>query len=453
MRSLHPQDGTANSGSNNPNNNNNNPPGGGDPPPPAPGKEIFVGPGGTGDGTTEAAPLGSVQSAMNQAQAGETVTILPGTYTEDLSTSRNGENEKSILVKAKNGRGSVIIRSTSGRALQVNHAYWTFWGLVFDGRYGNRDLILVRKGGDNLTFKNVEVKESSRDCMDIEEVNDILIEDSLIHHCLNYTGGQRVDAHGIVGVAVRNLTIKNTAIHTFSGDAVQLDPNRSALGWDNLVISGCHFWLKPLPALTNGFPAGSVPGENAFDSKVGPGRPKILIEKTIASGFKDGLISNMAAFNLKESIEVTVDRVLVFDSDIAFRVRGPAHTTIMNSVVHSTARAVRYEDDVQILKIWNSTFGGDITTFLQAASSVSTGVEIKNSVYLTQTLPTIAGGDSSNVALPAAGFANTVEHDYHLKSGSLAQGKGVLLPLVVHDYDGKSRSAGGPYDSGAFLAP
>ena len=440
---------------------NNNGTGGPDPEPepepepnPVVDKEWFVAPGGTGTGASEASPLGSIQQALGSAEGGHAVTILPGNYTEALSTVRNGSQGKPILLRSRDGLGSVTITSGNGRVLQVNHSYLTVEGIRFDGEYGDRDTITVRNGGDNFTMKKSEVLRSSRDCMDIANVDDILIDSSLIHHCLNFSGGARADAHGVVGEAVNNLTIKDTEIHTFSGDAIQLDPTRNTDGWDNLLITGCNLWLAPLPAAANGFSAGDVPGENALDTKVGAGRPKIRIEKTTASGFRNGLISNMAAFNLKEEVEVTIDRVLVKDSDIAFRLRGPAHTTIMNTIIHSTSRAIRYEDDVEMVRIWNTTFGGGIGTLLQDASSVSTGVEIKNSLFLTSTLPTEASGDTTNLAVNAGVFANSPGHDYHLKTDSPAKAKGLELAPVLHDYDGKLRPTGlGTYDVGAFLAP
>ena len=76
----------------------------------------------------------------------------------------------------------------------------------------------------------------------------------------------------------------------------------------------------------NGFAAGAVPGENAMDTKAAAAnvRSRITVRDTIASGFRGGLISNMAAFNFKENVDATVDGVTVFDSEIAFRLRGPA---------------------------------------------------------------------------------------------------------------------------------
>ena len=69
-----------------------------------------------------------------------------------------------------------------------------------------------------------------------------------------------------------------------------------------------------------------MPGENAIDTKAASTnlRSRLIVRDTIASGFRAGLISNMAAFNFKEYVDVTVDGVTVSDSEIAFRLRGPA---------------------------------------------------------------------------------------------------------------------------------
>ena len=72
-------------------------------------------------------------------------------------------------------------------------------------------------------LRNTEVRSTSRDAVDIGAPQDVLIEGSLIHHALNAADG-RTDAHGIVAGAARRLTIRNTEVHTFSGDAFQIDP-------------------------------------------------------------------------------------------------------------------------------------------------------------------------------------------------------------------------------------
>ena len=96
----------------------------------------------------------------------------------------------------------------------------------------------------------------------------------------------------------------------------------------------------------------------------------------------------MAAFNLKENISATVDRVTVYDSEIAFRLRGAgsaatgAWVTVKNAVVHTVTKAFRYEDNIQNLKIWNSTIGSTVTSPFQSASSGSSVLEVRNLLVL-----------------------------------------------------------------------
>ena len=192
--------------------------------------EWFVAPGGTGSGTS-GAPFGRVQDGLNAAGPGDTVTLRPGTYRESIRTVRHGAAGSPIRVRAEQQRGSVVI-TVAGKVLQVDHAYIEVEGLVLDGQYAAADTVDV--GTECATFlvlRNLEVRRSSKDLIDIGSPQNVLIEDCLIHHALNAANG-RTDAHGIVAGAVRNLTIRDTEIHTFSGDGFQVDPGRLGAGMD-----------------------------------------------------------------------------------------------------------------------------------------------------------------------------------------------------------------------------
>jgi hypothetical protein len=340
--------------------------------------------------------------------------------------------------------------------LSVNHPYIQVESLVLDGQYSAADTVVVSSAGSFFTLRDTEVRRSSRDLIDIRAPQGGLIEGCLIHHALNAANG-RTDAHGIVAGSARDLTIRDTEIHTFSGDGFQIDPARSAPGWNRVTIEGARIWLAPLPAPENGFPAGAVPGENAVDTKVGQALPRatIVIRDTTAWGFRSGLIGNMAAFNLKEDIDATVDRVTVYDSDIAFRLRGAgsatngAWVTVKNAVVYNTARAFRYEDDIQNLKIWNSTIGRNVPTPFQAASSGSAGLEVRNLLVLGTQLPSVAS-HPSNRSAPAEAFVDVAVHDYALAAGAAAVDSGIAMEDVKSDRAGVSRPQGRAYDVGAY---
>jgi hypothetical protein len=416
----------------------------------------FVAPGGTGPGTT-AAPFGTIQAGIDAARPGDVVHVAPGTYRESLRTVRAGSSSARITIRAPEGRGTVTVHG-DGRVLTVGHPYVTVEGLILDGNYGSDDAVRVAGAATGFTLRHSEVRRTSRDGVDIGPAADVTIEDSLIHRALNAQGG-RTDAHGIVAGAVRRLTIRRTEVHTFSGDAVQVDPGRADPGWNDVVIEDCKLWLMPLAAAENGFAAGTVPGENALDTKSSSAlaRARITVRNTEAWGYRNGLIGNMAAFNLKENIDATIDRVTVRDSEIAFRVRGPSAThpagawaAVRNAIVYGTGTAFRYEDDVQNLRIWNVTVGAGVARAFHAAEAAGATLDVRNLLVLGSTLPAQAGGHSSNLAVAASSFVDAGQHNYQLALGSPALDAGEAIPGVTADRQGTPRPQGARVDVGAF---
>jgi hypothetical protein len=414
----------------------------------------YVMAGATGTGTASS-PFGRIQDGLNAAQPGDTVHVAPGTYEESLRSVRHGLDDARITVRARDGRGTVLV-TNAGRVLTISHGHITIESLVLDGQYGTNDLVRVESAGRGFTLRDSEVRRTSRDAIDMGAPPDVLIEDSLIHHALNAAGG-RTDAHGIVAGAVRRLTIRNTEIHTFSGDGVQIDPGRAAPGWSDVLIEGCRIWLAPLPSAENGFPAGTVPGENALDTKASASLPRarITVRDTEAFGFRNGLIGNMAAFNIKEHVDAVLDRITVHDSEIAFRLRGRgvattgAEVLVQNAVVYDSDVAFRYEDDILNLRIWNSTVGGGVTRPFRAASSAGSVLDVRNVLLLGSALPAEARGES-NLAVPASAFVDADAHDYQLAAGSPAIDRGNAIAEVAHDRRGTPRPQGTAYDVGAF---
>jgi hypothetical protein len=415
-------------------------------------KEWFVQAGASGNGDASA-PFGSIQQGIDAAQPGDVVTVAAGSYAESLQTARDGTAQAPITLRA--AAGADVVVSVLDRLLRVDHAYFVVDGLVLDGQYANADLVSVSDGATGFVLENSEVRRATKDCVDMAGPSDVLIEHCLIHHCLNAAGGQ-TDAHGVTGGPVQHLTIRDTEIHTMSGDAIQFDPGRELPGWDDIRVEGCKLWTGPLASAENGFQAGTVTGENAIDTKTNPAAPraKLTVTNTSAWGFRGGLISNMAAFNLKENIDAVLDGVTVYDSEIAFRTRGPgsnggAWVRVQNAVVFDVDKAVRYEDDIAELAVLNSTFGRDVLAAFQEASSPATTPDVRNLLVLGGSLPAEAGA-ASNLAVGAAAFVDATSDDYHLPSGSPAVDSAETIAEVLLDRDGTPRPQGTGYDVGAY---
>src|SRR5688500_19100116 len=193
---------------------------------------------------------GSIATALDQAQPGDTVVVAPGSYSGRIVTKRAGENGKPITFRSATPRGATI--TAVGNVVNIAHGYVTFEGFVIDGQNGDGDAVQIETAGGHATIRDCEVKNTRRDCIDMGAPTAVTIEKSLVHDCLNATGTAcatdacRVDAHGIVGGAVTDLVIRDTEIHTFSGDALQVDPGRASPGWNRVTVERCKMWLGPL---------------------------------------------------------------------------------------------------------------------------------------------------------------------------------------------------------------
>ena len=402
----------------------------------------------------------SIQAAINDAGPGDIITLAGGTYEEDLSTESAGTEEAPITLRAAEDE-EVIITSV-GEVFQIDHAHWVIEGITFDGQYGNDDTIEIRTDASHTHLNNVEVKNSGRDCIDMDSPTGVRISNSTIHHCLYFDedNDERADAHGITGGAVQDLRIENTDIHTFSGDGIQFDPGRAAPGWNNIHIEGCRFWLEALTDDTAGFSAGDIPGENAIDTKTWNDAPEatLTIIDTEAWGFKDGLdISNQAAFLFKEHVKVSLHRVHVHHSEIAFRVRGPtsarpkgATVHIENTLIHDVETGIRYEDELVNLSMAHMTFGFGIESMFDEADSEDTNIDIQNSLFLIDELPEQVDGSEYNQVATDGDFIDASAGDHHLVETSNAIDAGTVISGISTDLDGNDRLVGLAPDIGAY---
>ncbi len=240
---------------------------------------------------------------------------------------------------------------------------------LVDHEYGPRSEV-VRIKADGVVLRHSEVRNGTRDGVGVHAA-DVLIENCRIHHFLYGTAKEPKDAHGITG-RPQGLTIRNCEIFQVSGDCVQLDPARRP--WSDVLIENCVFWTGPLEEDAAGFRAGERPGENAVDTKqqLGNARSRIVVRNCVFHGFGRGLITNMAALNLKDHVEARVENCVFYDNEICLRLRGAsryggAQVVAQDCFFYTSDVAIRYEDKIEDLKIRNPAFGDGLKQKLRPA--------------------------------------------------------------------------------------
>ena len=183
---------------------------------------------------------------------------------------------------------------------------------------GNR----VKITANDVTLRHCEVRNATGNGVGIFG-NNVTVENCKIHHLLASTYQKQDDAHGITG-RWHNVVIRNCEIFYVSGDAIQLDPDRSSTG--QALIEDCTLWTGLLPSDAGGFKKGERPGENAFDSKTQPQGPRcrVTIRNCYLYGWNQpGQIGLLAALNLKENVQARVEHCLFRDNEVCLRLRGP----------------------------------------------------------------------------------------------------------------------------------
>ena len=368
-----------------------------------------------GDGS-EGSPFLEIQEALDQAVAGDVVHVLPGTYAP-IATVTDGTGAAPITVVAEPAGEAVV--QADGTALAAHHQFHTIQGLVFDGGYGAEDTVDT-DGANNLELFDVEIRRSGTDCLDLHSVQEVLIANSSIHHCVTAKG----DAHGVTGDSVFDVEIRDTEIYLVSGDAVQMSPTRAA--WDELLLRRCMLWGGPLDEDANGVAMGTTIGDSAVETKVGleldgsGSPPTLTVEDVVAFGF-GGPGGDQGAFFIEEQVDAQLVSITVYDSAVGLDLRGPAQAQVHNAVLHELGTGIRYATGLTGASVLATTLGGDIAQpFFDDGGDPPVDLRIDNLLVLGDAVPDIAMGGTS------AGGGLTLATVHRLKS------LGYPLPGVLY---------------------
>ncbi len=401
------------------------------------------------DGSSDS-PFLTIMKAAQTASEGQSIYVQKGTYDEFFNLSSSISKNISLYAFPEEEVKLTNNENLSSYLINIKTSGVTINGFVIDGNWREYDIIKLQDEADDTTLKNLEIYNSKRDCIDMDAPENVIVDRCKIYNALLMKNGKRDDAHGIVTEGVQNLIISNCEVFYVSGDALQFQYG----GWDNITVYNCKLWNGDLPEAIAGFAKGVNPGENAIDTKytIKDGRGRLNVIKVEAYGWRGDFINNAAAFNIKHNVKAVFDGVTVYDSEIAFRLRGlvdrgNAVVDLMNVVMYDVDYGVRYEDDITDLHIFNCTFGNNISSDFISAGGHGDGFLVQNCLFYNSK-PSEAS-DPSNIH-DNSNFVDVNNHDYQLTAGSPAIDAGIDIDSVENDRLDNSRPVGEGYDCGAY---
>ena len=150
-------------------------------------RELFVSPAGSDQGTgSEKSPFKTISAALDKAVAGDTVTVLPGTYREALQFRSGGDKDAPLTLRAAKP-GTVIIDGF--RKIPTAITLENMSHIVIDG----------------LTFRDIH--DTTGSCISINDGSDITIRRCFQDGRSEGYTPSLVSAHG-----TRKLTVENCVI-------------------------------------------------------------------------------------------------------------------------------------------------------------------------------------------------------------------------------------------------
>jgi len=217
------------------------------------GRVIFVSPEGSDDnsGLSSKAPLKHIQKALEMAQPGDTVVLLPGEYRENIKTVRSGTWEKPITILGS--PGAVIYGSDKprGKVIEVRHSHIQLLHLNVNGHFLNcqgkecyHDKLIYVHGEpgellEGVRILSVDLKNALGECLRLKYIKDSEVGWSSIAHCglrdYRFNRGKQNGEGIYVGTApeqskgrpdtTKNIYIHHNTIATYGAECVDVKEN------------------------------------------------------------------------------------------------------------------------------------------------------------------------------------------------------------------------------------
>ena len=179
------------------------------------GAEYFLSPDGNDDAAgTRATPWATLEKAAEAAEAGDTVTLLPGEYTGRLEPVNSGTAEEPIVFRAVPRRGARLIGTgETGPTVRVDGlSHLRFEGLHISPHPGTW---VYAEGASNITFEDCMMEDSgSALSIHFVESERIFVRNNIIHRRIR--GGDMFRLTDCSRVVLEGNTISRAAHSPFN---------------------------------------------------------------------------------------------------------------------------------------------------------------------------------------------------------------------------------------------
>ena len=410
--------------------------------------DSFAKSGGSG---SSASPLQTIQEGINKLGPGDTLHIRgnplgPGRIYAETPTFRvSGKTNAPITVQGFPGEKVVI---TTPEMIRLDRDFLVIKNLIFDHQGAANDA--VRWSGDSIDLSQCEIKNGSRDAIDISgKARRVSISNCVIYNFV-WADSVRRDAHCIVAnPGARSIRITGNKIYDCSGDGIQFFAN------DSTPVSS--YVTEALIENNQIYSTRGAKSENGLDFK---GGVDVIIRKNEIYGFTH----NKAVVLQKGASKVRLEENRIHDSErgTEFRWEGGHFqqdiTVTRNVFFNITGQYALKFDGVLNAKVVNNTFHNIAGDSIRVESKGINGGNIKNNLIHLSRAPRISGifvadyshngwFKSSSGKLESSEdtvgndplFVNAANTDFRLIAGGPAVDKGIAVGL---SYQGSAPDLG-----------
>jgi parallel beta-helix repeat protein len=176
-------------------------------------------------GNQQGQPLRTIQAAINKAQAGDTISVRAGTYTERLHIQKPGTADAPILITAFQGEQPVIdginlnIDKDSALVIIQQSQDVKIVGLTIRNS-GGRGLLISKSS--RITVRATTIESCYAGGLHAGQADDLLVEGCSVHNC-----ARRFLAHGpermnvaLLARNCKNVTIQNNQVYENSDEGI-----------------------------------------------------------------------------------------------------------------------------------------------------------------------------------------------------------------------------------------